>query len=173
MAINIDASAFGLKKSNGDLLPRIIQYTETTTTDWITRTSGQDISEFDTTIAPKHAESHILLFAHVMVGADTNADLGLVFRRTISGGSIANLSDSQGTSASTANCSIVTGMNVTSAQAAHYCGWHLDHPNTTSTVTYGLRAYPNGVRTMYINRRGVDTTYTGRSRLVCMEIGDI
>ena len=173
MAINIDASAFGLKKSNGDLLPRIIQYVETTTTDWITKTNGQDISEFNTNIAPKHASSHILLFAHVMVGADTNADLGLIFRRTISGGSIGNLSDSTGTSASTANCSMVTGMNVTSAQAAHYCGWHLDHPNTTSTVTYGLRAYPNGSRTMYINRRGVDTTYTGRSRLVCMEIGDI
>ena len=172
MAINFDASAFALTKSNGDLLPRIIQYKETTTTDWITKTNGQDISEFNTNIAPKHAESHILLFAHVMVGADNSADLGLIFRRTISG-SIENISDSTGTSASSANCSIVTGMNVTNAQAAHYCGWHLDHPNTTSTVTYGLRAYPNGSRTMYINRRGVDTTYTGRSRLVCIEIGDI
>ena len=64
-------------------------------------------------------------------------------------------------------------MNVTSTQAAHYCGWHLDHPDTTSTVTYGLRAYPNGSRVLHINRRGADATYTGRSRLVCMEIGDI
>jgi len=173
MAINFDTSVLGLQKSNGDLLPRIIQYVETTTTDWITKTGGQYISEFNCNIAPKHATSHILLFAHVMVGADNNADLGLVFTRLISGGSVNNLSDSMGTSASAVNASIVTGMNVTNTQAAHYCGWHLDHPNTTSTCTYGLRAYPNGSRTMYINRRGVDTTYTGRSRVVCLEIGDI
>ena len=173
MAINFDASALGLVKSNGDMLPRIIQYVETVTATHITRAYGDDISQFDTNIAPKHATSHILLFAHVFVGADTNADLGLVFRRTISGGSIGNLGDSTGSGASGANCSIVTGMNVTSTQGAHYCGWHLDHPNTTSTCTYGLRAYPNGSRTMYINRRGADASYTGRSRLVCIEIGDI
>ena len=173
MAINFDASVLALQKSNGDLLPRIIQYQETTTTTHITKTFGQDISEFDCAIAPKHASSHILLFACVAVGADTNADLGLVFRRTISGGSIGNLGDSTGSGASTANVSFSTGMNVTSTQAAHYCGWHLDHPDTTSTVTYGLRAYPNGSRVLHINRRGADATYTGRSRLVCMEIGDI
>ena len=173
MAINFDTSVLGLQKSNGDLLPRIIQYKETTTTDWITKTSGQYVSEFDCDIAPKHASSHILLIANICIGADTNADLGVVFTRLISGGSVSNLSDSMGTSASSVNASIVTGMNIDNAHACHYTGWHVDHPNTTSTVTYGIRAYPNGARTMYINRRGIDTTYTGRSRLVCMEIGDI
>jgi len=173
MAINFDASVLALQKSNGDLLPRIIQYKETTFTTHLTKTYGQDISEFNCDIAPKHASSHILLFAHVFAGADTNADLGLIFRRTISGGSIGNLGDSTGSGASTANVSFSTGMNVTSTQAAHYCGWHLDHPDTTSTVTYGLRAYPNGSRTMFINRRGADATYTAKSRLVCIEIGDI
>ena len=110
---------------------------------------------------------------NVMVGADTNADLGFIFRRTISGGSIGNISDSNGSGASGANCSIVTGMNQDSTNAAHYCGWHVDDPSTTSQITYGLRAYPNGSRTMYINRRGADASYTGRSRLVCIEIGDI
>ena len=109
----------------------------------------------------------------MFVGADTNADLGLIFRRTISGGSIGNLGDSTGSGASGANVSFSTGMNVTNVQAAHYCGWHMDSPATTSQITYGLRAYPNGSRTMYINRRGADASYTGRSRLVCMEIGDI
>ena len=173
MSINFGASAFALQKSDGDLLPRIIQYQETTTTNWITKTNAQEISEFDCAIAPKHASSHILLFVHIMIGADSNADLGLIFRRTISGGTIEDVPNAAGTSASSVNASMVTGMDVTNTQAAHYCGWHLDHPNTTSTVTYGLRAYPNGSRTMYINRRGIDTTYTGRSRLVCMEIGDI
>ena len=172
MAIDFSSPKLGLQ-SGGGLIPRIIQYKEVTTTSHITKTFGQDISEFDVNITPTDSASHILLFAHVLAGADTNADLGLVFRRTISGGSIGNLDGAGGVSASTANCSIVTGMNVTSTQAAHYCGWHIDDPSTTSEITYGLRAYPNGSRTMYINRRGADASYTGRSRLVCIEIGDI
>ena len=173
MAINFNSDKLGLQMSNGDLIPRIIQYKEVTTASHITKTYAQDISEFNVNITPTHASSQILLFANVMVGADTNADLGLIFRRTISGGSIGNLSAAGGVSASGVNSSIVTGMNVTSTQAAHYCGWHVDDPNTTSQITYGLRAYPNGSRTMYINRRGADASYTGRSRLVCIEIGDI
>ena len=172
MAIDFSSPKLGLQ-SGGGLIPRIIQYKEVTTASHITKTYAQDISEFDVNITPTDSASHILLFAHVMVGADTNADLGLIFRRTISGGSIGNLSAAGGVSASGVNSSIVTGMNVTSTQAAHYCGWHIDDPSTTSEITYGLRAYPNGSRTMYINRRGTDNTYTARSRLVCIEIGDI
>ena len=173
MPINFNTVTTALQNSSDNNIPRIIQYKETTTTDHITKTYGQDISEFDCNITPKHASSHILLFANVVVGADTNADLGFIFRRTISGGSIGNLSDSNGTGASGVNCSFSCGMNQDSTNAATYSGWHLDHPNTTSQVTYGLRAYPNGSRTMYINRRGTDNTYTARSRLVCIEIGDI
>ena len=173
MPINFNTVTTALQNSSDNNIPRIIQYKETTTTDHITKTYGQDISEFNVNITPKHASSHILLFANVMVGADTNADLGFIFRRTISGGSIGNLSDSNGTGASGVNCSFSCGMNQDSTNAATYSGWHLDHPNTTSQVTYGLRAYPNGSRTMYINRRGTDNTYTARSRLVCIEIGDI
>ena len=173
MPINFSTVTTALRNSSGNNIPRIIQYKETTTTDHITKTYGQDISEFDCNITPKHASSHILLFANVAVGADTNADLGFIFRRTISGGSIGNLGDSNGTGASGANVSFICGMNQDSTNAGQYSGWHLDHPNTTSQVTYGLRAYPNGSRTMYINRRGADNSYTSRSRLVCIEIGDI
>ena len=173
MPINFSTVTTALRNSSGNNIPRIIQYKETTTTDHITKTNGQDISEFDVNITPSNSASHILLFANVAVGADTNADLGFIFRRTISGQSIGNLSDSNGTGASGANVSFICGMNQDSTNAATYSGWHLDHPNTTSQVTYGLRAYPNGSRTMYINRRGTDNTYTARSRLVCIEIGDI
>ena len=172
MPINFSSPKLGLQ-GGGGLIPRIIQYQEVTTVTHITKTNGQDISEFDVNITPSDSESHILLFANVAVGADTNADLGFIFRRTISGGSIGNLGDSNGTGASGANVSFICGMNQDSTNAATYSGWHLDHPNTTSQVTYGLRAYPNGSRTMYINRRGIDTTYTSRSRLIVIEIGDI
>ena len=172
MAIDFNSPKLGLQ-SGGGLIPRIIQYKEVTTNSHITATNGQDIAAFNVNITPKHASSHILLFANVMCGADTNADLGFIFRRTISGGSIGNLGDSNGTGASGANVSFICGMNQDSTNAATYSGWHLDHPNTTSQVTYGLRAYPNGSRTMFINRRGTDASYTAKSRLVCIEIGDI
>ena len=168
MAINFDTSALGLQKSNGDLLPRIIQYVETTTTDWITKTAAQQITELNCSIAPKHAASHILLIANVACSSDAAYDGGIVFTK---GGS--NLTDSMGTSASAVNASFITGMSMGGANMDQFTGIHMDHPNTTSTTTYGLKAYPNGSRTMYINRRGIDTTYTGRSRLVCIEIGDI
>tara|TARA_X000001388_G_C2184739_1_gene105070 strand:+ start:28 stop:534 length:507 start_codon:yes stop_codon:yes gene_type:complete len=168
MAINFSTTTTALQNSSGNNIPRIIQVKETNTTDWITKTGGQQITEFNCNITPSNSTSHIWLIANVAVGADTNADLGIVFTK---GGS--NLSDSIGTSASSVNASFLTGMNVTNAQAAQYTGIHIDHPNTTSQITYGLKAYPNGARTLYINRRGVDTTYTSRSRLIVIEIGDI
>ena len=167
MAINFSAVTTALQNSSGNNIPHIVQYKETVTNDWISKTNGQQITEFNCNITPSNSTSHILLISFVMVGADTNADLALVFTK---GGT--NMSDSQGTSG-TVNASCVTGMNVTSTQAAHYTAFHVDHPNTTSQVTYGLKAYPNGSRTMYINRRGADTSYSGRTRLICMEIGDI
>ena len=64
-------------------------------------------------------------------------------------------------------------MNVDGTNCDQFTGIHADHPNTTSSVEYSLKAYPNGSRSMYINRRGIDNTYTARSRLICLEIGDV
>ena len=72
MAIDFNSPKLGLQ-SGGGLIPRIIQYKEVTTNSHITATNGQDIAAFNVNITPTDSASHILLFAHVFAGADTNA----------------------------------------------------------------------------------------------------
>ena len=168
MAINFSTTTTALQNSSGNNIPRIIQIKETTTTDHITKTAGQQITEFNCNITPSNSTSHIWLIANVACSSDDAYHGGIIFTK---GGS--NLNDSIGASASAVNASFICGMSMGGANMDQFTGIHIDHPNTTSQVTYGLRAYPNGSRTMYINRRGIDTTYTSRSRLIVMEIGDI
>tara|TARA_R100000458_G_C8165333_1_gene167835 strand:- start:216 stop:722 length:507 start_codon:yes stop_codon:yes gene_type:complete len=168
MAINFNTVYTALQNSGGNNIPHTIQYVLQTTTDWITKTGGQQITELNCSITPSNAASHILLIANVACSSDAAYDGGLVFTK---GGT--NLTDSMGTSAGSVNASFITGMSMGNANMDQFTGFHIDHPNTTSSVTYGLKAYPNGSRTMYINRRGLDTTYTSRSRLLAIEIGDI
>ena len=173
MPINFGVSALGLQKDNGDLLPRIIQFKEQTVTSHLAVTRGTQVTSFNCTITPKHSTSYILLIANIAVGSDASYDGGMVFTRSIAGGGHAGISNSQGVSASTTNTSFITGMNVDGTHCDQFTGIHADHPNTTNSVEYGLQAYPNGSRSMYINRRGIDATYTARSRLICIEIGDV
>jgi len=168
MAINFSTTTTALQNSSGNNIPRIIQIKQTTTTGHISKTQGQQITEFNCNITPSNSTSHIWLIANLAVGADAAYDGGIIFTK---GGSA--LGDSQGVSASSVNASFIVGMNENGAFCNQYTGIHIDHPNTTSQITYGLKAYPNGSRTMYINRRGIDTTYTARSRLIVIEIGDI
>ena len=168
MAINFSTTTTALQNSSGNNLPRIIQIKQTTTTGHISKTAGQQVTEFNCNITPSNSTSHIWLIANVACGADNSYDGGMVFTK---GGS--NLNDSIGVSAGSVNASFITGMNEDGTFCNQYTGIHIDHPNTTAQVTYGLKANPNGSRTMYINRRGIDTTYTSRSRLIVIEIGDI
>ena len=168
MAINFSTTTTSLQNSSGNNIPRIIQIKETNTTDWILKTAGQQITEFNCNITPSNSTSHIWLIANVACSSDNAYDGGIVFTR---GGS--NITDSMGTSASAVNASFICGMSMSSANMDQFTGIHIDHPNTTAQQTYGLKAYPNGSRTMYINRRGIDATYTSRSRLIVIEIGDI
>tara|TARA_B100000519_G_scaffold79647_1_gene68820 strand:- start:410 stop:916 length:507 start_codon:yes stop_codon:yes gene_type:complete len=168
MAINFSSPKLGLQNSSGNNIPRIIQIKETNTTDWILKTAGQQVTEFNCNITPSNSTSHIWLIANVACSSDDAYDGGIVFTK---GGN--NLTDSMGTSAQAVNASFICGMSMGGANMDQFTGIHIDHPNTTSQVTYGLKAYPNGSRTMYINRRGIDTTYTSRSRLIVIEIGDI
>jgi len=160
----IAASAVTTAKSAGR---KVLQVVQTVTTAHITKTSAQQISELDRTITPSSASSKILLLCDLgCVGADSAADVGVVFTQ---GGS--NINDSLGASASSVNASNVPGMNFggTYAQCAFF--YYLHSPSTTSQQTYGVKAYPNGSRTMYLNRRGQDSTYTSPSKLMCIELG--
>ena len=145
----------------------IIQVVETSTTSHITKTSAQQITELNRTITPTSTSSKILLLCDLgCVSADSSADIGVVF--TLGG---SNINDSLGASASAVNASNVPGMNFggTYAQCAFF--YYIHSPSSTSELTYGLKAYPNGSRTMYLNRRGNDSSYTSPSRLMCIELG--
>tara|TARA_R100001463_G_C3466833_1_gene215477 strand:+ start:34 stop:609 length:576 start_codon:yes stop_codon:yes gene_type:complete len=160
----IAASAVTTAKSAGR---KVLQVVQTVTTAHITKTSAQQISELDRTITPSSTSSKILLLCDLgCVSADSAADVGVVFTQ---GGS--NINDSLGASASSVNASNVPGMNFggTYAQCAFF--YYLHSPSTTSQQTYGVKAYPNGSRTMYLNRRGQDSTYTSPSKLMCIELG--
>ena len=173
MAINFNQQTLGLQKANGDLLPRIIQFKETTTTSHLAVSRGTQLTSFNCTITPQHSTSYILLIANVAVSSDNSYDGGICFTRSIAGAGHSLITNSMGVSASTTTCSFITGMNVDSTNCDTFTGIHADHPNTTNSVEYGLQAYPNGSRYMYINRRGHDNTYTARSRLILLEIGDV
>ena len=144
-----------------------IQVVETITTSHITKTSAQQITELNRTITPRSSSNKILLICDLgCVSADSAADIGVVF--TLGGN---NINDSLGASASAVNASNVPGMNFggTYAQCAFF--YYIHSPSSTSELTYGIKAYPNGSRTMYLNRRGNDTTYASRSKLMCIELG--
>ena len=160
----IAASAVTAAKSAGR---KVLQVVQTVTTAHITKTSAQQITELNRTITPSSTSSKILLLCDLgCVSADAAADIGVVFTE---GGN--NINDSLGASASAVNASNVPGMNFgnTYAQCAFF--YYLHSPNSTSEQTYGLKAYPNGSRTMYLNRRGADTTFTSPSKLMCIELG--
>ncbi len=160
----IAASAVTVAKSAGR---KVLQVVQTVTTAHITKTSAQQITELNRTITPSSTSSKILLLCDLgCVSADAAADIGVVFTE---GGN--NINDSLGASASAVNASNVPGMNFggTYAQCAFF--YYLHSPASTSEQTYGLKAYPNGSRTMYLNRRGADTTFTSPSKLMCIELG--
>jgi len=160
----IAASAVTVAKSAGR---KVLQVVQTVTTAHITKTSAQQITELNRTITPSSTSSKILLLCDLgCVSADSSADIGVLF--TVGG---SNINDSIGASASAVNASNVPGMNFggTYAQCAFF--YYLHSPNSTSEQTYGLKAYPNGSRTMYLNRRGNDSTFTSPSKLMCIELG--
>ena len=64
-------------------------------------------------------------------------------------------------------------MDESTTNAASSTGIFLDDPNTTSQITYSLKANPNRGDTMFINRRGHDTTYSFRSSFICIELGGV
>jgi len=145
---------------------KILQVVETITTAHITKTNGQQITELNRTITPSSTSSKILLLCDLgCVSADSAADIGVVFTQ---GGSL--ISGSYGASGST-NVSNIPGMNFggTYAQCSFFS--YIHSPATTSEQTYGIKAYPNGSRTMYLNRRGADTSYASQSKLIVIELG--
>tara|TARA_Y100000592_G_C5413708_1_gene289485 strand:+ start:196 stop:687 length:492 start_codon:yes stop_codon:yes gene_type:complete len=155
-----------LLETDGSVLPRIIQVVVTSSTTQESVTANTELTTYRRTITPTNAGNKMLLIANMAVGADAAYDGGISFM--FEGSDIAASEGSGGT-----ECSFATGMSVNNANCDQFTGFHIHHPNTTSQVTYSLKGKPNGSRSMFINRRGLDTTYGFRSRFIVIEIGGI
>ena len=158
-----------LLNTSGSILPRIIQVQVTTSNTHDTKTQGGELTTYRTNITPTSSSSKILLIAHMgCISSGGSYDGGISFMRDGS-----DISDSIGSGGSDINTSFVSAMDESTTNAASSTGIFLDDPNTTSQITYSLKANPNSGETMFINRRGHDTTYAFRSSLICIEIGGI
>ena len=155
-----------LLETDGTVLPRIIQVVVTSSTTQESVTANTELTTYRRTITPTNAANKMLLIANIAVGTDNAYDGGISF--IFDGSDIVASQGSGGT-----ECSFATGMNENNSFCNQYTGFHIHHPNTTSEVTYSLRGKPNGSRSMFINRRGLDTTYGFRSRFIVIEIGGI
>ena len=129
---------------------------------------GIEYTQLQLSITPSSASSKILVSVNLgLLSANLSADLGVIVKRTI-GGSTTNLQ----VGSSGAACTFVAGMSfLGDPNALNSSHTLIDSPNTTSSCTYEIFLDINSPRTIYINRRGADASFTSSSALHLMEIG--
>ena len=127
--------------------------------------AGDIYTQLNTTITPSSTDSRIIIIVNLgLVSSDNNADVGYDILRDSTA-----LEQGQG---ATVNSTAGAYMNVTSGQAIPSTTVIVDHPNTTSSVTYKVSADQNSGRDFIINRRGSDTSLGVSSRMFLIEIGN-
>jgi len=166
MALTLDGTA-GITFPSGSgtqaAQSKVLQVVMTTNNTTVSLSNGSYYSQLDTSITPLFSTSKVLIMVTLgFVGADSAADLAMNITR----GSTAL---QQGTGGST-NSTYSPTMNVDSTHGNVGTFVLLDSPSTTSSTTYRIQALPNTPRTMYINRRGADTTICTSSTMILMEI---
>ena len=118
-----------------------------------------DVTDLTVSITPSLATSKILVFAYVSTSASTSNDHFLNLNR----GATAICQTTSGSTISTAHLFVPN-----TAMSLHNPIIFLDSPATTSATTYKIQAKV-GSDTMYVNRRGADTTGS-TSTITVMEI---
>ena len=127
--------------------------------------AGDIYTQLNTAITPSSTDSRIIIIVHLgLVSSDNNADVGYDILRDSTA-----LEQGQG---ATVNSTAGAYMNITSGQAVPSTTVIVDHPNTTSSVTYKVSADQNSGRDMIINKRGSDTSLGVSSRMFLIEIGN-
>ena len=136
----------------------VLQVVSTTKTDIFSTssTSFVDVTGLSVSVTPSSTNSKILVLVSVKIGGVTPL-VQLVRNSTV----LANNTD-------IANPSF--GMASTSypAQPHDMSLIYLDSPNNTSATTYNVQM--KGADTVYVNRRGNDSSYGGSSSITIMEI---
>jgi len=170
---NADGSANQLLKTDGSGnlgwisdVGLIKNWNYTTDNTHVTLQNAGDIyTQLNTAITPSSTDSRIIIIVNLgLVSSDNNADVGYDILRDSTA-----LEQGQG---ATVNSTAGAYMNVTSGQAIPSTTVIVDHPNTTSSVTYKVSADQNSGRDMIINRRGSDTSLGVSSRMFLIEIGN-
>jgi len=170
---NADGSANQLLKTDGSGnlgwvadVGLIKNWNYTTDNTHVTLQNAGDIyTQLNTAITPSSTDSRIIIIVNLgLVSSDNNADVGYDILRDSTA-----LEQGQG---ATVNSTAGAYMNITSGQAVPSTTVIVDHPNTTSSVTYKVSADQNSGRDMIINRRGSDTSLGVSSRMFLIEIGN-
>ena len=143
---------------------RTLQVVQTVLATTTSTTSGTmvDIAGFSVSITPQSATNKVLVTVNLQVGGLSADDAAFNLVRgstTISNGS-----------GGTNNVSAYRRMNIISDLGMDTVTLvFLDSPATTSATTYKMQ-YLTRVGTLYVNRRGNDTTYVTSSSITVEEI---
>ena len=127
--------------------------------------AGDIYTQLNTSITPSSASHRIIVMVSLgLVSTDSAADVGWDILRD----STALEQGQSGTVNSTAGAFMGegNGFGVESTTII------VDHPNTTSSVTYKVSADQNSGRDMIINRRGSDTGLAVSSRMLLLEVSN-
>jgi len=159
MAVTIDGTS-GITFPNSTVQAsagKILQVVSTTKSDVFTTTSGTyvDVTGLAATITPSSASSKILVLANISYSASNGRDAAFQVLR-----------------GSTVIPTGVTGSvlnGVYSYSMFSLAQSYLDSPATTSATTYKIQVYVSA-ETIYVNRRALDTNFTGQSTITLMEV---
>jgi hypothetical protein len=135
----------------------VLQVVSVTKSDVFTTTSGSyvDVTGLSASITPTSASSKILVVANLSYSASSGRDAAFQILR---GATVIPA----GVTGSVLNGAYSFSM-FSVAQS------YLDSPATTSATTYKIQVYISA-DTLYVNRRALDTSFTGQSTITLMEI---
>jgi hypothetical protein len=135
---------------------QVVSTTKTNTFSAAIGTAGNfssNVTGLEATITPTSATSKILVSVSIAgARADGRALLGF---RIMRDATAVGVGAAAGVRAPVTSAAV----NDTAADQhiASIAGQHLDSPNTTSSITYGVQLYGYSASTFYLNRTGVDT----------------
>ena len=169
----------GVPTSGGGGIIQVVSATKTTSQS-ITSLSGNnwsDVSDCSPVITPKFNTSKILIMYNLGGGLNSMHSYNFYYRihRSISGGSsgaVAVSTDSANSVYTTGGMNFYrTDVDADTSFLNAMSGTFLDSPATTSACTYKFQVTSqDSDSTIYINRRGANSSNTGTSTITLMEV---
>jgi hypothetical protein len=157
------ATATGLKWAAPAGGGKVLQVVSTSDNTHKAVTTGTEYTEIATSITPSSTSSRILIMVSIGIASNsTNSDAGFRIKR--------NTTAIQQGASGTTTMNQALYMSEGSSNGSGYTIQLVDSPATTSAITYKMELL-TVAGTIYINRRGLDTSYAASSSMTLMEIG--